>query len=197
MKRPWTCGWSISAASRICTKTVIGRQSAHWAYGKHYAIGFPHEEYQSGRPRIVSPLYDRLKKLNACFGSKLGWERPNWFAPKGVAPRDVYTMGRQNWFADVGEEHKAVRERVGVFDQSSFAKYELRGRGAEEALNWVCANNVARPVGKLTYTQLLNTRGIECDLTVARLAEDHFYIVTGTGFAPTTCLDCRSHQTRP
>ncbi len=153
------------------------------AYGKHYSIGFPHEEYQSGRPRIVSPLYDRLKNLNACFGSKLGWERPNWFAPKSVEPRDIYSMGRQNWFAAVGEEHKCVRERVGIFDQSSFAKYELRGKDAEQALSWICANTVDRPAGKLAYTQLLNSRGgIECDLTVARIAEDHFYIVTGTGF---------------
>ncbi len=153
------------------------------AYGKHYSIGFPHEEYQSGRPRIVSPLYDRLKNLNACFGSKLGWERPNWFAPKSVEPRDIYSMGRQNWFAAVGEEHKCVRERVGIFDQSSFAKYELRGKDAAQALSWICANTVDRPAGKLAYTQLLNSRGgIECDLTVARIAEDHFYIVTGTGF---------------
>jgi sarcosine dehydrogenase len=153
------------------------------AYGKHYTIGFPHEEYESGRPRIMSPLYDRLKKLNACFGSKLGWERPNWFAPEGMPPRDIYSMGRQNWFAKVGEEHKCVRERVGVFDQSSFAKYELTGPDAEEALTWICANNMQRPVGKLTYTQMLNSKGgIECDLTVARLGVDHFYIVTGTGF---------------
>ena len=153
------------------------------AYGKHYSIGFPHEEYQSGRPRIVSPLYDRLKNLNACFGSKLGWERPNWFAPKSVEPRDIYSMGRQNWFAAVGEEHRCVRERVGIFDQSSFAKYELRGKDAAQALSWICANTVDRPAGKLAYTQLLNSRGgIECDLTVARIAEDHFYIVTGTGF---------------
>jgi sarcosine dehydrogenase len=153
------------------------------AYGKHYTIGYPHEEYQSGRPRIVSPLYDRLKNLNACFGSKLGWERPNWFAPAGTAPRDIYSMGRQNWFAQVGHEHKTVRERVGVLDQSSFAKFELRGRDAEKALSWICANDISKPQGKLTYTQLLNSRGgIECDLTVARLADDHFYIVTGTGF---------------
>jgi sarcosine dehydrogenase len=153
------------------------------AYGKHYTIGFPHEEYRSGRPRIVSPLYDRLKKLNACFGSKLGWERPNWFAPEGVAPRDVYSTGRQNWFSHVGEEHRTVRENVGVFDQSSFAKYELKGADAEKALTLICANTIAKPAGKLTYTQMLNTRGgIECDLTVAKLAEDHFYIVTGTGF---------------
>jgi sarcosine dehydrogenase len=153
------------------------------AYGKHYTVGYPHEEYQSGRPRIVSPLYDRLKNLNACFGSKLGWERPNWFAPAGTTPRDIYSMGRQNWFAQVGHEHKTVRERVGVFDQSSFAKFELRGRDSEKALNWICANDISKPMGKLTYTQLLNSRGgIECDLTVARLADDHFYIVTGTGF---------------
>ena len=153
------------------------------AYGKHYTIGYPHEEYQSGRPRIVSPLYERLKSLNACFGSKLGWERPNWFAPPGTVPRDVYSMGRQNWFAQVGHEHRIVRERVGVFDQSSFAKFELRGRDCEKALNWICANNMSKPMGKLTYTQLLNSKGgIECDLTVARLADDHFYIVTGTGF---------------
>jgi sarcosine dehydrogenase len=153
------------------------------AYGKHYTIGFPHEEYASGRPRIVSPLYDRLKKLNASFGSKLGWERPNWFAPQGMEPKDIYSMGRQNWFKPVGEEHRAVRERAGVFDQSSFAKYEMRGKDAAEALSWISANNVAREVSKLTYTQMLNTRGgIECDLTVARLADDHFYIVTGTGF---------------
>ncbi len=99
------------------------------AYGKHYTIGFPHEEYESGRPRIVSPLYERLKKLNACFGSKLGWERPNWFAAVGTEPKDIYSMGRQNWFDAVGEEHRAVRERVGVFDQSSFAKYRAARQG--------------------------------------------------------------------
>jgi len=153
------------------------------AYGKHYTIGFPHEEYESGRPRIVSPLYERLKKHRAVFGSKLGWERPNWFAPEGVEPKDLYSMGRQNWFEAVGEEHRHVREKVGIFDQSSFAKYELTGKDAQKALDWICANDVSKPAGRLTYTQLLNSRGgIESDLTVARLADDTFYIVTGTGF---------------
>jgi sarcosine dehydrogenase len=153
------------------------------AYGKHYTVAFPHEEYESGRPRIISPLYERLKKQGACFGSKLGWERPNWFAPDGIAPRDIYSMGRQNWFDLVGAEHKLVREAAGVFDQSSFAKYEMRGRDAAEALSYICANDVSKNDGRLTYTQLLNSRGgIECDLTVARLSNDHFYIVTGTGF---------------
>jgi len=154
------------------------------AYGKHYTMAWPHEEHESGRPVRISPLYQRLKDEGACFGSKLGWERPNWFAPKGTEPRDIYTYGRQNWFDAVGEEHRAVRERVGLFDQTSFAKFLVVGRDAETALSWVAANDVAKPVGSLVYTQMLNKRGgIECDLTVSRLAEDSYYIVTGTGFA--------------
>jgi 4-methylaminobutanoate oxidase (formaldehyde-forming) len=160
----------------VCDRTLE-------AYGKHYTVGFPHEEYESGRPLIVSPLYQRLKDHRAVFGSKLGWERPNWFAPEGVTARDAYSMGRQNWFEAVGDEHRHVREAVGIFDQSSFAKYELSGSGALNALDRICANDVTKPAGRLTYTQLLNTRGgIEADLTVARLADDRFYIVTGTGF---------------
>jgi 4-methylaminobutanoate oxidase (formaldehyde-forming) len=153
------------------------------ACAKHYTMAWPHEEHESGRPRLVSPLYDRLKASNACFGSKLGWERPNWFAPNGMVAKDVYSFGRQNWFAAVGEEHRACRERVALFDQSSFSKFELGGKDAEAALSWICANDVAKPAGSLIYTQMLNSRGgIECDLTVARLSETAFYIVTGTGF---------------
>lgn len=160
----------------VCDRTLE-------AYGKHYTIAFPHEEYESGRPRLVSPLYQRLKASGAVFGSKLGWERPNWFAPTGMEPKDVYSMGRQNWFEPVGDEHAHVRDAVGVFDQSSFSKYELSGPDAQKALDWICANDVSKPVGRLTYTQLLNTRGgIEADLTVARIADEKFYIVTGTGF---------------
>jgi sarcosine dehydrogenase len=164
------------------------------AYGKHYEIGFPHVEYESGRPRIVSPLYDRLKAHRAVFGSKLGWERPNWFAPEGMESRDIPTMGRQNWFDAVGDEHRHVREKVGIFDQSSFAKYEVSGPDALAALSHICANDVTKPVGRLTYTQLLNTRGgIEADLTVARLADDRFYIVTGTGFRTHDLAWIREH----
>ncbi len=160
----------------VCDRTLE-------AYGKHYTIGYPHEEYQSGRPRLVSPLYDRLKARGACFGSKLGWERPNWFAPSGETPRDLYSMGRQNWFAAAGAEHQAVREKAGLFDQSSFAKYEMKGKDATAALEWIASNRIGKAVGSVVYTQMLNTRGgIECDLTVTRLAEDHYYIVTGTGF---------------
>jgi sarcosine dehydrogenase len=156
------------------------------AYGKHYTLAFPFEEYSSGRPCRKSPLYDRLKAQGACFGEKLGWERPNWFADlfANEEPKDVYSYERQNWFEAVGREHKAVREAAVIFDQTSFAKFTLKGRDAEAALSWIAANDVAKPVGSLVYTQMLNDKGgIECDLTCARIAEDDYYIVTGTGFA--------------
>ena len=153
------------------------------AYAKHYSVGFPHEEYTSARPRLTSPLYARLQAAGAVFGSKLGWERPNWFAAAGTPAQDVYSMGRQNWFAAVGAEHAHVRQAVGVFDQSSFAKYEVSGPGAAAALDHICAGDILKAPGRVTYTQCLNSRGgIECDLTVARLSEDRFYVVTGTGF---------------
>jgi len=159
------------------------RGRTHELYAKHYSMPWPFEEHKSGRPRMTSELYNRLKRNSAAFGEKMAWERPNWFAPKGVAPEDSYTFGRQNWFAHVGGEHRAVRERAGLFDQSSFAKFEMTGPDAEEALSWICAANVGKPPGRLTYSQMLNSRGgIECDLTVARLAAERFYLVTGTGF---------------
>ena len=156
------------------------------AYAKHYTMAWPFEEYASGRPLRRSPLYERLKRQGAVFGEKLGWERPNWFADlaSGEKAEDFYSYGRQNWFPAVGREHQAARERVALFDQTSFAKFLMVGRDAEAALSWICANDVATAPGTLTYTQMLNERGgIECDLTVARLADDRFYIVTGTGFA--------------
>lgn len=156
------------------------------AYGKHYTMAWPSEEHSSGRPCRKSPLYERLKSSGACFGEKLGWERPNWFADleAGEKAEDVYSFGRQNWFDAVGREHKATREAATLFDQTSFAKFILKGPDAEAALSWIAANDVAKPVGSLIYTQMLNDQGgIECDLTVVRVAEDEYYIVTGTGFA--------------
>jgi 4-methylaminobutanoate oxidase (formaldehyde-forming) len=154
------------------------------AYAKHYTMAWPLEENLSGRPLRRSPLYERLKAKGAVFGEKLGWERPNWFASAGEEPRDVYGFGRQNWFEAVGREHRACRERAVIFDQTSFAKFAVTGRDAEAALSFIAANDVARKPGSLVYTQMLNDEGgIECDLTVARLAEDEYYIVTGTGFA--------------
>ncbi|MEM7209932.1 MAG: FAD-dependent oxidoreductase [Pseudomonadota bacterium] len=154
------------------------------AYAKHYTMAWPFEENTSVRGSRQSPLYETLKDQGACFGEKLGWERPNWFAETPHAAYDEYSFGRQNWFAAVGEEHRAVRERVGVFDQTSFAKYCMKGSDARRALSWLCANDVDKPVGAVTYTQMLNERGgIECDITVTRVADDEFYLVTGTGFA--------------
>jgi len=152
-------------------------------YGKHYTIVWPHEEYASARPALTSPIYETLQAAGACFGSKLGWERPNWYAPPGMEPVDRYSFGRQNWFEPVGEEHKAVRERVGLFDQTSFAKLLVTGPDAEDALSRIGANDMRRPPGRLIYTPLLNERGgIEADLVMARLAHDAYYIVIGTGF---------------
>jgi 4-methylaminobutanoate oxidase (formaldehyde-forming) len=154
------------------------------AYGKHYTIAWPHEEHRSGRPLRRSPLYGLLLSQGAVFGEKLGWERPNWFAAPGEEARDRYTFGRPNWVDAVAREHQAARSSVAVFDQTSFSKFLMVGKDAEAALSWICANDVARPVGSLVYTQMLNARGgIECDLTVGRLSETSYYIVTGTGFA--------------
>jgi sarcosine dehydrogenase len=162
-------------------------------YAKHYTMSWPSEEHSSARPRRTSPLYERLAAQGAVFGEKMGWERPNWFA-QDEEPRDRYSFSRPNWWTAVAREHTNTRERLSLFDQTSFAKFMVSGADAEEALSWICAGDISRPPGKLIYTQLLNARGgIECDLTVARLAEDRFYIVTGTGFATHDFHWIRSH----
>ena len=154
------------------------------AYGKHYHIAWPNEEYRTAREVRVSLLYERLKKAGACFGSKFGWERPNWFGQAGAVPEDAPSFGRANWFDAVAAEHRAVREAVGLFDQTSFAKFEVTGRDAEAALQWVAAADMGKPVGGVIYTQLLNRHGgIEADLTMWRRAADRYYVTTGTGFA--------------
>ncbi|MFK7941864.1 MAG: FAD-dependent oxidoreductase [Paracoccaceae bacterium] len=154
------------------------------AYAKHYTMAWPSEEHSSGRPCRRSPLYDTLKAAGAVMGEKLGWERANWYASPGEQAQDVYTYGRPNWHAAVAREHKACREAAALFDQTSFAKFTLKGPDAEAALSWLAANRVDRAPGRVIYTQMLNDAGgIECDLTCVRVAEDEFYIVTGTGFA--------------
>ena len=160
----------------VCSRTLE-------MYGKHYTMSWPHEEHESGRPFLTSPLYETLKSKGACFGSKLGFERPNWFARNGMIAMDEYSYGRQNWFESVGEEHRSTREKVALFDQSSFAKFRVEGLDAEKALSWLCANDISKPAGSITYTQMLNDKGgIECDLTVAQHTEHEYYLVTGTGF---------------
>ncbi|MDH5747700.1 MAG: FAD-dependent oxidoreductase, partial [Rhodospirillales bacterium] len=147
--------------------------------GLLYAMHWPFHQVKSARPARLSPLHDRLKDKGACFGELVGWERANWFAPAGVKAEYEYTYKRQNWFEYSAAEHKAVREGVGIFDQTSFAKYLLQGRDAEKILNRVSANDIAVAPGRIVYTQWLNEDGgIEADLTVTRLAEERFLIVT-------------------
>jgi 4-methylaminobutanoate oxidase (formaldehyde-forming) len=155
------------------------------AYARHYAIAWPGEEMRSGRPARRSPLWAALKAQGAVFGEKMGWERPNWFrdAAAGDPEEDIPSFGRPGWWQAVAREHRAAREAAALFDQSSFGKILVQGPGAAAALEAICANRIDRPPGSLIYTQLLNDRGgIEADLTVARLAWDRFYLVTGTGF---------------
>ncbi len=147
--------------------------------GLLYAMHWPFRQAESARGVRKSALHDRLAQRGACFGEVAGFERANWFAPAGVTPEYRYSYGRQNWFEYSAAEHAAVRERVGLFDQSSFAKFVLVGADAESVLNQICAADVAVPVGKIVYTQWLNERGgIEADLTVTREAEDRYLVVT-------------------
>ena len=148
--------------------------------GLLYAMHWPHRQPETARMVRRSPFHDRLAARGACFGAAAGWERPNWYAPQGVEPRYEHSYGRQNWFPYSAEEHRAVREAVGMFDQTSFAKLLVQGRDAEAVLQRICANDVGVPPGRVVYTAMLNERGgIEADLTVTRLAEDRYMIVTG------------------
>ncbi|MCX6103819.1 MAG: FAD-dependent oxidoreductase [Proteobacteria bacterium] len=152
-------------------------------YGKHYSISWPKEEHTTGRDVYKSPLYEILASHRAVFGSKYGWERPNWFAPLGVEGKDIPTFGWPNWHEAVGKEHQAIRQQVALIDQSSFSKFDIRGPGALLFLQRLVVNNVDKPIGYLTYTQLCNEQGgIEADVTVHRLEHEEFYIVTGTAF---------------
>ena len=149
--------------------------------GLHYMMPWPNRELQSARPQRHSPLYDRLAAQNALFGSKMGWERPNFFAPGKDDARLDYSWGRQNWFPYAAAEHKATREAVTITDLTSFSKFMMQGPDAESVLQRLCANDVAVPRGTTVYTGLLNARGTyESDLTIARLGAERFLLVTGT-----------------
>lgn len=147
--------------------------------GLLYAMHWPFRQPETARGARRSALHDRLAAHGACFGEMAGWERPNWFAPRGVEPAYEYSYGRQNWFEFSAAEHHAVRNEVGLFDLSSFGKFLLAGPDAERVLNQVCANDVAVPIGRIVYTQWLNEGGtIEADVTVTREAADRYLIVT-------------------
>jgi glycine cleavage system aminomethyltransferase T/glycine/D-amino acid oxidase-like deaminating enzyme len=155
-------------------------------YETYYDIRYPSHERQAGRPLRVSPANLWHREHEAAFGEKSGWERVNWYESNGEAG-DEHLRPRgwasRHWSPAIGAEHRATREAVALFDESSFAKLEIEGPGAGSFLEGLCDNRVARGVGQITYTQMLNRRGgIECDFTVARLGEHRFSIVTGTAF---------------
>jgi len=166
-------------------------------YSTYYDIHYPNEEREAGRPLRLSPTYARLTELGACFGEKSGWERPNWFASNAVAPDGFRASGwaAKHWSPAIASEHRATRERAGLFDETSFAKIELGGPGALGFLQRLCDNDIDRPTGSVTYTQMLNQRGgIECDFTVTRLDDERFFIVTGTAFGNHDLAWMRRHQ---
>ena len=166
-------------------------------YSTYYDVKYPGHERSAGRPLRVSPAYPRLQELGCAFGEKSGWERANWFEPnakrgdESLRPRGW--AGRL-WSPAIGAEHSACREAAALFDFTSFAKIEVRGSGSAAFLERLSDNRVARAVGALTYTQMLNEGGgIECDFTITRLAEDRFRIVTGTAFGQHDLFWIRDH----
>ena len=149
------------------------------ALGHTYAMHWPFYQYKTARNRMQSPLHQVLKEQGACFGEVAGYERPNWFASGGAKAEYEYSYKRQNWFEFYAQEHRAMRESAGIYDISSFGKFEVSGPDAEKALQWICAADVAVAPGKLVYTQWLNERGgIEADVTVSRTDPDRFVVIT-------------------
>ena len=164
-------------------KTYLYHRSKE-TLGLLYADHFPYRQYASARGIRKSPIHDDLLKLGACFGETAGWERPNWFLPakdmkNGKKAEYQYSWQRQNWFEYAAKEHLAIRTGVGFFDLTSFAKFRVEGRDAEAVLQRIMANDIAVDVGKIVYGQWLNVSGcIEADLTVTRLSETSFVVVT-------------------
>ncbi len=154
-------------------------ERAKEALGLLYADHFPYRQFETARGLRRSPLHTQMDAAGAVFGEVTGWERANWFANPGQERKYEYSWGRQNWFANAAAEHKAVREDVGLFDMSSFGKLRVEGADAEGVLQRLCGNDIAVEPGKIVYTQWLNERGgIEADVTVTRLADDSYLVVT-------------------
>ena len=197
--RPGLDAWEMD--SRRFGRHYISREytlaRTREVYSTYYDVKYPGHERSAGRPLRVSPVYGRLAELGAAYGEKSGWERANWFEPnasrgdESLRPRGW--AGRL-WSPAVGAEHTACREAAAIFDFTSFAKIEVRGRGAAPFLEGLTDNRVARAVGALTYTQMLNEGGgIECDFTVTRVSEGRFRIITGTAFGEHDLLWMRDH----
>ena len=207
----WTAEWIVEGEPSMDLSKMdirrFGRQyasrdyalaKAYEIYAKHYDVRYPGEENEAGRPLRMAPTYSRLEKLDAEFGEKAGWERANWFrSNEDPAHEDRRPRGwaGEQWSTAIVAEHLAVRERAGLFDETSFAKFEVSGPGALDLLQRLCANDVDVRVGRLVYTQMLNRRGgIETDLTVTRLGSDRFRLVTGTASGSRDLAWIRRHQ---
>ncbi len=148
--------------------------------GLLYENHYPYKQMRTARNLRHSPLHERLAARNACFGEVAGWERPNWFAPDGVEAQYEYSFGKQNWFEYSAAEHRNAREKVVLFDQSTFSKYLVQGRDAVKVLQRISSANVDVEPGRMVYTHWLNDHGgIEADLTVTRIAEDEFWVISG------------------
>ncbi len=197
--RPHLDAWEMD--SRRFGRHYISREytlaRTREVYSTYYDVKYPGHERSAGRPLRLSPAYVRLEELGAAFGEKSGWERANWFEPNAARGNESLRprgwAGRL-WSPAIEAEHRACRETAALFDFTSFAKIEVRGRGSAEFLERLTDNRVARRVGALTYTQMLNEGGgIECDFTVTRLADDRFRIVTGTAFGQHDLYWIRDH----
>ncbi len=153
------------------------------AYSNVFIIHYPDEEREAGRPLRQPPCYDRLKDLGAVFGQKFGWERANWFAPKGVEQKDDWSFRRSKWFEHVGNECKNVQKNVGLLDMSAFAKCRISGPGAESFLDNLVANKLPQKNGRVNLCHALNTKGgVLSEYTIAKEKNDSFYIVSAGAF---------------
>ncbi len=162
--------------------------------GLHYAIGWPNRELETARPFRRSPAHEMLRAANACFGSRMGWERPNFFAPPGQPPVIEYSWDKQNWQPWSSAEQLATRQRVAVFDQTSFSKYLVSGEDASAALQWLCTNDVAVQPGRTVYTGMLNDRGTyESDITVTRLSATEYLLVASAATTERDADHIRRH----
>ena len=153
------------------------------AYSNVFTIHYPDEEREAARPLRQAPCYDRLKELGAVFGQKFGWERANWFAPKGVEQKDDWSFRRSKWFEHVGNECKNVQKNVGLLDMTAFAKCRISGPGAESFLDILVANKLPKKIGRVNLCHALNTKGgVLSEFTIAKESIDSFYIVSAGAF---------------
>jgi len=166
----------------------------------YYRLRFPNDENEWARPHRISPVHYRLQEMGAVFGEKFGWERVNFFEPgkpwrRAGTDQRQWGWNRPPYFERVGKEHQATRERVSLFDLTSFGKIEVSGTGALALLQRVADSNIDKPAGSTTYTQFLNERGgVEADLTIARLGEQRFMVITGSAFIGNDLAWLRMHQ---